>query len=116
MREAEALARISLAQWLPPPFVLDVPADGCFDTVVERDLRMPAQFQAQAAGIDGVSLVVPRAISHVGHQISMRRSFRLQPIQTITYSLDDLDVGALVGRPDIVFAAGDAEAEHAIEC
>ena len=60
---AQAFAGIDLvAQRPPPPFVVEVPANGLFDAGVEILLRPPAELLLELGRVDGVAEVVARPV------------------------------------------------------
>ena len=83
--------------------VIEIPADGFFDTFFELEGRFPAQFLLELRGVDRVAQVVPGAVSDIGNQF-FARAFR--PSQESVDGFDDdlyqIDVLPLVEASDVV--------------
>src|SRR5436190_20681092 len=110
-KETETLARIALAQRLPPPFVVEIPLYGRLDPGFEGDCRLPAELGREPPRVDGVAPVMAGPVRHVGDQLAMRSTTWPTPVQAIADAADHLVVGALIVGPDMVLPPGLARAQ-----
>lgn len=65
---AVILLIFSVEDMAPPFFVLQIPADRAVDSFVESGFRLPTEIATDLCGIDGVSPIMPRAISDKTNQ------------------------------------------------
>src|SRR5262245_6249470 len=71
--EPEPLAAIGAAHdALPPGAVVEIPAHGVAQALLERTPRPPAELARDLGGIDGVALVVARPVGHELDQLGVR--------------------------------------------
>src|SRR6185312_13988279 len=65
VNETKSLAVVELLAQRPPPIaVVEVPADGLFDSGFEGFSCTPAKLGFEFAGIDGVTKIVTRTVGH----------------------------------------------------
>src|SRR5258708_1470254 len=72
-RQPEPLAAVGAAHdALPPAPVVEVPAHGLAQTVLEIVPRPPAEFVLDFAGVDGVTRIMARPVGDGREQLFMR--------------------------------------------
>ena len=86
-----------------PVLMVEVPADGLLDTLLELQARLPAEFRLELAAVDGVAHVVAETVGDVGYQL-LRLSLGLaqQTVDRLDDDLDEIDVLPLVESADVV--------------
>ena len=52
-----------------PLLVLQIPADGLFQTFFELEGRFPAEFALEFGGVDGVALIVAGTVGDKGNEV-----------------------------------------------
>ena len=99
-----------------PVLVVEVPADGLLDALLELERRLPAQLALQLGGIDGVAHVVAGAVRDIGDQIHVGALGTAQhPVHRVDQHLDDVDVLPLVEAADVVGVAHLALVEDEVD-
>src|SRR6056297_2803721 len=93
-----------LAQGLPPALVVEIPVDRPREALLERHARPPAEFGANARGIDRVSLVVPGPVLDEADEPVVRRPPRPPRVEKRADHPHEVDVSRLVLAADIVAA------------
>ena len=86
-----------------PLLVVQIPADGLFDTFFELEARFPAQFGLQLVGIDGIAQVVSGAVGHVGNELlACPLWVAQQTVNGFDDHLHDINILPFVETADIV--------------
>ena len=52
-----------------PPLIVQIPADGFFQTFFELQGRFPAEFALEFGGVDGVALIVAGTVGDKGNEV-----------------------------------------------
>jgi len=100
---AEAFAAVgAVLDFLPPGFVVQVPLDGFAQTGFEGFFRRPAQFFLDFAGVNGVAVVMARAVGDEGDQVTVVGVLRYQFLEQVADGLYDFQVGLFVVAADVV--------------
>lgn len=99
----EAFAAVSaVLNFLPPGFVVQVPLDGFAEAGFEGFLWRPAQLFFDFAGVDGVAMVVARAVGDEGDQVTVVGVLRYHFLEQVADGFYDFQVGLFVVATDIV--------------
>ena len=86
-----------------PGLVVQVPADGFLDALLELEGRLPAQLPLQLGGVDGIAKVMPGTVRHIGDEVHVFAGGAVQqPVHGIDEHLHDVDVLPLVEPADVV--------------
>ena len=93
------LSRVAVAQRLPPPFILEIPANGLFDPAFEILLRFPTKLAFELRRINGIANVVTRAIGYELDQVAPRMLRRSKAVERFADGVDDVDIAPLMDRP-----------------
>ncbi|PAV72886.1 hypothetical protein WR25_21003 [Diploscapter pachys] len=101
----------------PPVLVGEIPVDRLGDAGLERFGRRPAEFVADAAGVDRIALVVAGAVGDRGHLlgIGLAVGTRATIVEDRAQRLYHLDVLSLVVAADIVGAPRLTPLEHRLQ-
>src|SRR5581483_6579524 len=105
--DAEALAAIILLEYGTPPGVMGkVPGHRAAQPAFECLGRTPAEIASDLARVDGVAVVVARAVRHEGDEPRVRSARRAELIQRPADCRHHLQIGALAAPADIVGLSG----------
>ena len=99
-----------------PLLVVEVPAHGLLDALLELEARLPAELALQLAAVDGVAHVVPLAVGHVGDQVHvLALGASEQAVHRPDQHPHDVDVLPLVEAPDVVGLGDSALVEYQVD-
>lgn len=54
-----------------PPLIVQIPADGLLKAFFELQGRFPTEFALEFGGVDGVALIVARAVGDKGNEVQV---------------------------------------------
>ena len=94
------LARCYIVQ---PLLIVEIPADGLLNTLLELEAGLPAEFLLQLRGVDGIAQVVTGTVGDVCYQVHVLTLLAAkQTVYGVDEHLDDVDVLPLIETTDIV--------------
>ena len=100
----DPLLVVAAGDALDPLLVLQVPLDGFTDAGIEGFGGFPTEFAVDLGGIDGIPLIVARAVRDIGDLIAVGLAIRSRReiIEHRTQGVDDLKVGFFIPAADVV--------------
>lgn len=99
-----------------PLLVFQIPLYCLANTRFEGLLRLPIQFAAHLAGIDGITAVVARSVGHIGDLIAIGARLRHHLVEQIADGMNDVQILFLVVTANVVGLADHSCGDHGIEC
>src|ERR1700735_4963295 len=116
MREAKAFSELFLEHSFDPILLVEIPADGFADALLEFVRGGPAEFTLDLGGVDGITAVVAGAVFDVGDELAriathLGRKF----VNRVANQLDDVNIGPFVMAANVVSFPQLTPVEHGPE-
>src|SRR4051812_44698864 len=115
---AEPLAGIAGGtDWMPPPFIIEIPANCLFQPAFEALFRAPTKRTFDLGGVDRVTPIMPGPVRHVFDELFVERAPlpRAQAVQNAADRPDDRKIGMLVPTAHIVALANAAAGQDSLD-
>lgn len=99
-----------------PFLIVEIPADGLFDTFLELEGGLPTELVLELGGVDSVAQVVAGAVGHIGDELlAGALGVAEEAVDGLDDHLHDVDILPLVEASDIVGIAGLSLMENHID-
>ena len=99
-----------------PLLVVQIPADGLFDTLLELQRGFPAELFLQLRRVDGIAQVVTSTVGNEGDEVHILAFLTTQQaVDGVDDHLDDVDVLPLVETTDVVGLGNQALVEDEVD-